>query len=683
MAAYKLDIFSGIRPRYPESLLPDRSATVAKNCDFAYGELRNTKDGFLLNTVTNVPRSIYTDDGVAFYTWTTDVNAVRSPLVADQYNRLYFTNGSSFQVTNRMGTKFNGGEPGTSFKVGVPKPTVAPQLAITLPSVTPDTANYEFRFHYELNGIKYQDQAIAATYYGSSKWRVTLPKIQSQVSYSTFEYFPETGVAGTVYYDKSTGNYYRWNGAEYVETTNDATPTEAKPVVRVTAKRKDNSATIFDLYSNDTQTTGLYNVTLGNDEGGGTYTVTVETGVKEADKETRAYVYTYVNTYNEEGPPSAPMTVTTGATVDVLVSVVKDNLTGYVPIKEIRVYRTPSGSAIADYFYVGSVSALTGGPGFQFVDNVGAGLLNEPISSTNYYPPPANLVGLMSLPNGILCAWKGNELWFSEAYKPWAWPPGYVKPLPFTIVGGIAHGSGAVVTTVQQPFIVSGVSPDSMTTAKLNVSQAGVSKWSIAAVDGTVIYASNDGLVVLNGNSASLMQSEKFFTRDVWRARYSSGLSSMVFSVWDGRLVVFSNTGAIVPFMIRMDEADGTMTVLPDLVASCAFISQLSDQFYYARNNGLYQFNGGTAQNAEWFSKEEVLTRPTNFGFAQAVVEGNWSIEFYAGGVLRHTKAVTTGVTDFRLPSGFKADRWKIRITGQGRFRELRIANTAAELARV
>lgn len=683
MTAYKLDIFSGIRPRYPESLLPDRAATVAKNCDFAYGELRNTKDGFLLNTMSNVPRSLYTDDGVAFYTWPTDVNAVRSPLVSDQYDRLYFTNGSSFQVTSRMGTRFNGGEPGTSYKVGVPKPTVAPTLTDSLPIVTPDTANFEFQFYFELNGVKYQEQTVPGNYVGSGKWQITAPSIQSQVSYSNFSAFPETGETGTVYLAKSSGRYYTWNGTEYVQTSSDATPTEARPVVRMIGKWKEGNSTIFDLQSNNLQTSGLYNVSLVNDQNGSTYTVTLDISVKDVDKDSRAYVYTYVNLYGEEGPPSPPMLKTTGTTLDVTVQVTKDAISGYVPIKEIRVYRTPSGSTIADYFYVGTVGALSGGPTFDFVDNLGAGLLNEPISSTNYFPPPASLVGLMALPNGILCAWKGNELWFSEAYKPWAWPPGYVKPLPFTIVGGIAHGSGAVITTVQQPFIVSGVSSDAMTASKLNVAQAGVSKWSIASVDGTVIYASNDGLVVLNGNSGSLMQSEKFFTRDVWRSRYAAGLSSMVFSVWDGRLVVFSNTGAIVPFMIRVDEADGTMTDLPNLVASCAFISQLSDQFYYARNNSLYQFNGGSAQTLEWFSKEEVLKVPTNFGFAQAVVEGTWSIEFYAGGVLRHTKAVTSGVTDFRLPSGFKSDRWKIRITGQGRFRELRLANTAAELARV
>lgn len=43
MAGFKLNRFSGLRPRIPESLLGDSDATVAENCDFAYGELNNTE----------------------------------------------------------------------------------------------------------------------------------------------------------------------------------------------------------------------------------------------------------------------------------------------------------------------------------------------------------------------------------------------------------------------------------------------------------------------------------------------------------------------------------------------------------------------------------------------------------------------------------------------------------------
>ena len=656
MAGFKLNRFSGLRPRIPESLLGDSDATVAQNCDFAYGELRNTKGGWAYLSLTNTPAGLYTDDGLTFFSWTADVNAVRSPLANDTLNRMYYTGDNGFKVANRLGTRINGGAPSSSYLVGVPRPTVAPVLSALPPTpVNASNANITFRFHWEYGGIKYQEQAIAPTVQGDDTYCFTPPAIAA------------------------------------------STPATAFPVLRMTATWKSDNSQIFDLYTGNSSfngaASGLYSLDMTKDAGDTTttYTVTLTMSVKESDKETRAYVYTYVNTYGEEGPPSPPGLVTTSPVIGVSVNAVKDAITGYAPIKEIRIYRTPTGSTIADYFYVGTLGVLSGSGSFIFTDNVKGEMLNEALSSTEYYPPNQALTGLMQLPNGILAAWMGNELHFSEAYKPWAWPPKYVKTLPTNIVGGIVHGSGAVVTTRSHPHLVSGVSPDSMTVSKINVDQAGSSKWAIAVVDGVVMYASNDGLVALTGASASLIQGQKFFTREVWRQRYGAGLSSMRFAVWDGRLVVFSSSGAFTPFMIRFDEADGTMTDLPTFAAQCAFVSPLSDQFYYASGNTLHQFNGGTDIAATWQSAERVLPRPLNFGVAQALVEGNWSLELWAyvknpttGAFeyqLKHTEALAGGLKNFRLPGGYESDRYRIKLAGTGRFRELRVAQSFRELS--
>lgn len=688
MAGFKLNVFSGIQPRFPESLLPERAATVAQNCDFAYGELRNTKNGYQVNgsAMANAPQSIYTDDGTAFYTWTTDVNAVRSPLVSDTFNRLYYTDGSTMKVGTRGSQSATGGPPPSSYTVGVPRPTVAPTLAVQIPDVTDNTKyTLAFRFHYEYGGVKYQEQSISPTILSSTQARFTPPSMTKQVAYSTLTDFPTTGDSSIVYKASDTNTLYTWTAGAYATTTVDATPVQAFPVLRMTVTKVADSSQIADAYSDNSSfnsTGSLWTVALVNDSGAATYTATISAGIKEADKEARAYVYTYVNTYGEEGPPSDPVVVTTSPVVDVNITVTLDTVSGYAPMKEIRIYRTPTGSTIAQYFYVESKSVLGSSPGaFTVLDNVKAEQLNEELASLYYYAPPSGLVGLMTLPNGILCAWKGNELWFSEAYKPWAWPPSYVKPLPNAIVGGIAHGSGALITTTAHPYGVSGVSPDSMTTSRINVDQAGVSKWSLAVVDGAAMYASHDGLVVLTGGTASLVQSQKFFTRDVWRTRYAAGLSGMRFSVWDGRLIVFHATGAFTPFMIRMDEADGTMTDLTSFTAKCAFVSQLSDQCYYAYGNNIYQFNGGDDVTAVWQSREQVLIKPVNFGVIQTVTEGTWLVYFYADGVLKHTQSVAAGKNVYRLPSGFKSDRWKYKIQGVGRFRELRVAQSGAELA--
>ncbi len=713
MAGFKFNTFTGIYPRLSESLLPDRAASVAQNCDFAYGELRNTKGAFqVTNVLANQPSSIYTDDGLTYYTWTTDVNAVRSPLVNDTYTRMYYTDGTQMKTASRLGTTINGGVPGTSYHVGVPRPSVNPTAVVTFPNYT-DSSKYNltFRFHYEYQGIKYQEHTVTPAT-SNSNGTFTFSAIQAKttrVEYGALNQFPTTGTTGVVYKATQTNKLYTWNGTTYVETTTDATPENASLVVRASCIVRADNTELFDIYSGNSSFTskdGIFNINVTGPVGN-VYTANISTVIGEEDKETRAYVYTFVNIYNEEGPPSNPVIVDTAITASVTLSVTLDAPGSYVPFKEIRVYRTPTGSTIAEYFFAKSLPTIGLTPGAKtIVDDTKAEYLNEPLSSLYYYPPPNGLVGLMTLPNGILAGWQGNDLWFSEPYKAWAWNPNNVKPLPHAIVGGIAHGAGAIITTRATPYAVSGVSSDSMTTTRINIDQAGVSKWSIAVVDGTVMYASHDGLVVISGMTGGLTQSQRFFTRDVWRTRYGNGLSGMRFSVWDGRLVVFHASATFTPFMIRFDEADGTMTELPDLVAKCSFISQLTDQFYFANGSIIYQFNGGTDLTAIWESKEMVVPGPVSYGIMQVVCEGSWNIRFTAalntppaagkqGTVTRGIWTVVTSATQvtysatisggnqtIRLPAGFESDRWKVRLVGSGRFRELKVAQTGRELTK-
>lgn len=654
MVGFALKVFSGIRPRVPESLLESNEATIANNCDFAYGELRNTKGGFKYLDLLNNASGLYTDTGLTFYSWPTDINAVRSPLASDINNRVYYTGDGPMKLAFRDGMRVNGGVPATSYRVGVPRPTIKPVLATSLNVPSGATADIVFMFHWESVGVKYQEQTIAPSILDNETARFTPPARATE------------------------------------------TPVSAFPVLRMIVNWKSNGVLVFDVYSTNSSfrsSTGLYTLNITKDAGVdvATYTAHITLTISEAEKEARAYVYTYANIYNEEGPPSDYAITTLVPTFDVNVTVVKDSLSEYAPIKEIRIYRTPSGVDVTDFYFIGSINVLSQSGTLIFNDNVDGALLNESLASSDNYPPHQQLNGLVMLPNGIMAAGRDNELHFSEPYKPWAWPSAYVKTLPSAIIGGIVFGSGAIVTTSQHPYLVSGVSPDSMTVSKINVDQAGVSEWSIAVVNGIVLYASNDGIVAINGATGSLVESQRFFTREVWRQKYSAGLSTMRFAVWDGRLVVYSHTGAFVPFMLRIDEADGNMTELPDFVAKCSFVSPQSDQFYYANGNTLYQFAGGTVQNATWQSAEMVIERPLNFAAAQIVAEGTWTFELWAylknptnntySYQLKHTQAVTTGTTDFRLPGGYESDRYRVKINGNGRFRELRVAQSFRELA--
>lgn len=649
----KLNTFSGIIPKLPASLLPPTNATIAQNCDFGYGELRNTNDGVQLSTLANAAQSIYTDDGLLFFSWPNDVNAARSPIAADLYNRLYYSNGSDFRVASRDLMTTTGGVPASSYRVGVPRPTVAPTLVAT-PAPNPTTSTtFTAQFFYESGGVKYQEQAIPLTQVTvGAEWTFPLPSAQS------------------------------------------STPGGANPQIELIGKDSGGNTT-FDIYTQTSSFTGTsanvadWNLAMTAPTSGNTYTLDLTASAQQgANQQTVAFCYTYVNLYGEESPPSDPTLVTHEIGLEIDVTVTLDTFTAdYCPISEIRVYKTPEGSSVASYFYSGSVSilALGGGPTWVFQDTTPSSSLAEQLASTGYYAPPANLVGVMSLPNGILAGWVDNALYFCVAYKPWAWNPAFELTFPNRIVGALPMGSGLVLNTTAQPYVVSGITPDSMTAAPLNITQAGISKWAIANVNGQVMYASHEGIVVVIGVMGSLSYSDRFFTRDVWKQKYAAGFAKMRFANWDGRLIVYATDNSFTPFMLRFDETGGTMTELPNFSPACTFISPITDGLYYVVGSNVYQFAGGNPLTTTWKSCEKVVDGTVNYGACEVLCTGAWTVTLFSDnedGVMqqRWQKAVT-GNQRFKPPSGYRSRRYQLNLTGSGVFREIRLGESFQTLA--
>ena len=586
MAAVKFGPFLGLIPRVPATALPANAALVAENIDFSAGELRSIKGDFKLRDLALAAQSVFSEDGLRFYAWADDVDAVVSPLQAGQASdRLYYTTTTDFRVAPRSLASIVGAAPTASYRVGVPRPKAAPSVTVVHPPA---------------------------------------PVIPT--------------------------------------ATVDAVPAATYDVRLAAAQAVINASNVVDTRT-----------------------------------EARAYAYTFANIYNEEGPPSDPVVVdvkavtvagvTTYSTVTVKVTF--DGNGEYVPISAARIYRTASAGTTADYYFALSVPAVAGTA--SVADAVKPGALNEMLASLDAYPPDPALRGLMNLGNGILAAWKGNEMWFSDAYRPWSWPPAYMKTFGNMIVGAIPHGTGALVTTVGRPAIISGISPDAMSQIPLDIPQAGVSKWAMLSLNGMVIYASNDGIVAVIGGQPDLKMSERYFTRDVWQKRYRAGLASMQFAHYDGKVVVFSKAGAFVPFMLDLDEAGGAMTELPNLVAKTALVLVTSDQMYTTNGIALNQFAGGVDQPLRWKSGDMVLPSPVVLAAAQVECTGAFVVKFYQNGVLGYTKAVTGGATTFRLPSQAipghaglaPSDRWQVEIAGSGCFKWLKVASSLRELAKV
>jgi len=296
MTTLVLKSFSGELPNTPDYKLPDSNAQQALFCDFAQNDLRPLRGGTLLKTMTNTVRGIYTEEGTNFYTWPIETFAAKGPVLNDTFGRMYYMNANGFKVSPYSGAGATGGEPATAHVVGVPQPTVAPTLVLKLRSALPDypSISVTTTVWYEDNGKKYQEAAMT-----------------SFVVVSQWKKYTFTPPARTLYNpgQEATSTFDTAGENTLTTTTEAVAPTGTPPDAKLTAQIiiKDTSNSNKEIF-NVTVSSGATTPTRNNSFPGGVEvmlttdgTLTFEWGVVE----TRAYVYTMVNTYNEESAPSS------------------------------------------------------------------------------------------------------------------------------------------------------------------------------------------------------------------------------------------------------------------------------------------------------------------------------------------------------------------------------------------
>jgi hypothetical protein len=652
-----LRAFSGMLPKVPGHLLPETAAGDALNCNFAFGELRGFQDRSLLQAFATPVRSLWTETGLTFLTWDTDVDVVRGPVVSDQFQRLYYSQASGMRVTQRSQATINGGQPVSQWKVGVPAPTTAPQVQIVELEELPLDTKLEWKFWFEANGIKYQSAEITPTEESRGRrYSITIPA--------------------------------RIGGTE----EEPATPDNAVPVLEVrgirTVGNPPNDTQTFraistnSSFTTDSETTNFNGATLeisiDNDK------ATVEFKYGKGFDQTRAFVFTQVNLFGEEGAPSPPVVVTYDLMQSVSISLPAAPPTsqGWVPITGCRVYGTVSSSSgLADYQLIGE---SPGNIGRQFKVATKPEEWGRALNTINYFPPPDGLIGITAMPNGIIAGFRGTEIWFSESYKPWAFNPENVITLQYGIIGIKLNGSALVVITSAFPYIVQGATPDAMMERKLGQQQAGLSKRGMCDCGSFIAYLSNDGIVLVENGQASLTMSQRFFTRFDWRGLYGALFSKMELAFFDGTLYCFTDTG--VGFSIRFDEAEAQFSRI-DTPVTANFVLPLTDSLYVAQGNSLFIFgNAASFRPFSWTSREYILPTPMNYGALQTIGFGQYKVEVLVDGQVRYSADVMGNHTT-KLPSGFKSRKWRVRLSSQSTgsvfVREVYLAPTLGALRNV
>lgn len=213
--------------------------------------------------------------------------------------------------------------------------------------------------------------------------------------------------------------------------------------------------------------------------------------------EARSYVRTYVSTYGEEGPPSAPILVTgfINGSWNLTWAAATVPETSDRSLAKTRIYRTvTNASGGATYFLVTEVTIATLAYNDTLSNTVVAA--NALLASQTWTAPPSDLKGFVSMPNGMMAAWRGNEVWFCEPFRPHAWPAQYTTSVDANVVGLGVVGQTLVVLTDGFPYSATGINPANMAFSKIATFEPCMSRASIVSTANGVFYTSPNGIIL-------------------------------------------------------------------------------------------------------------------------------------------------------------------------------------------
>ncbi|MED5545705.1 MAG: hypothetical protein VYD90_10685 [Pseudomonadota bacterium] len=327
------------------------------------------------------------------------------------------------------------------------------------------------------------------------------------------------------------------------------------------------------------------------------------------------YTYTWVTEFDEESEPAPSSNALLWSSgLEVYVGGFTAAPTNR-RINRMRIYRSQTSALGEIAFYLIDERPVATS---AFVDLPDDSTIQEQLPSLEYNQPPENLTGLISMPNGMMVAFVGKRLYFSEPWRPHAWPEKYILTTDYTIIGLGAIGSSLVIMTAGQPYIAAGTHPESMSMEKLEVNLPCLSMRGIVDLGNAIAYPSPDGLVTVTQAGPSVV-TRQLITRDDWQrlnpasfvagsfaGRYLTAYAYTDAQDVEQRGLLIIDLSGTEPFIVRASDDADAMTL--DITTGA---------LYLLRNEvDVYEWDALSSPYAEfqWRSKKMVLPQHANFG---------------------------------------------------------------------
>lgn len=397
------------------------------------------------------------------------------------------------------------------------------------------------------------------------------------------------------------------------------------------------------------------------------------------DEVTIYYVLTYSTAVGEEGMPGSvsvevncfPVGVEQEKDQDKVSTVVltlQPPGTNNSNIERINIYRTTAAAGAAEFLKVASVPIST----TQYTDKLKDSELTNILETESFLMPPDEMKGLCVMANGICAGFVENEVLFSEAYLPYAWPEDYRLSIEEDIIAIEPIGTSLVVGTTGDPYMFSGVSPANIANQRLEISQACSSKGSMCNIGMAVVYACPDGLVGIAPDGIMMMTDGIIEPRQ-WREMLDP--STIKAFRYEGKYVATHSKGAFI-----FDPITKDFRHLSDSF-NVGYTDSKDDSLYYLVNGVVHKFQGGpNSLTLTWRSKEfNAISRSFSCVRIDADDINLVSFKYMVDGKEVLSRSQGQLKTTFTLPS-VRGDSFQFELSSNSKIKTIRVATSKQEL---
>lgn len=396
------------------------------------------------------------------------------------------------------------------------------------------------------------------------------------------------------------------------------------------------------------------------------------------------YRTTFVDTYGQEGPPSAP-SIRVDRELDTPVTVtLPAQPAGEYNFSQgkVRIYRSNSGTSESAFQFVDEVAIGT----VTYYDTVPGAELQEILPSSGWIGPPDDdtdlypegpLQGLIDAGNGILAGFSGNTVCLCEPYRFHAWPVDYRISIPAKVVGLARVPGGILVCTTGRPRMLLGTQPGAMLLQTIRSDAPCVSAESIVETDGGVYYASTDGLILVQEMDA-MNVTAPIFRKEDWAALNPAEITG---GTYEGRYIGFNGADSFMFDLQGGRNAFIQLSSMPNGPETAVYSDLATGELYYAagQTNVLFQWEAGSnVANYVWRSKEFHFPEPERFA-VWAIDADEWPVvlNIYDNETLKFTVTASTSIG--RLPN-IRMQNITLEVVGVQPVNAIAIATSRGEV---